>query len=125
MSMFDIVNPLIAPGILSILSKDLIIFLSEIFNMNVLAKCLVAISLPILFLCENILLFLFIPDMFEPIVSYEDKNSIVNGFGKIRNILSYRTTGEGVCVMIKKHREDPMQIKNKFRNCLVFSAVVV
>lgn len=32
---------------------------------------------------KNILLFLFIPDMFEPIVSYEDKNSIVNGFGKI------------------------------------------
>ena len=40
------------------LSKDLIIFLSEIFNMNVLAKCLVTISLPMLFLCENILLFL-------------------------------------------------------------------
>lgn len=34
---------------------------------------------------KNILLFLLIPDMFEPIVSYEDKKSIVNGFGEINS----------------------------------------
>ena len=89
MSMFDIVNPLIAPGILSMLSKDLIIFLSEIFNMNVLAKCLVAISLPILFLCENILLFLCVTSSVlrtSIITSSEYLLTILLKYEKLNNI---------------------------------------
>jgi hypothetical protein len=67
----------------SLLSKEeeLIKFIKDM-NVNTQLKNYVGVNL-IQSGIKNILLFLLMPHRFEPIVSYNDKKSIVNGFGEI------------------------------------------